>query len=561
MVFVAMMFSCNNQPEEPTKNKIEIGQTTVDSISYFTTMATAVVTNAGGNIITHHGHCWSTDREPTVNDNKTNLGFLEKPSAFSSKLTGLDANTTYYIRSYASCKSGTMYGSIQNMQTLKTGKPVVITEAISEVSLYSAQCSGEALADSGMAITARGICWDANRKFTMDNCIDTTVSGSGTGSFTGNVPGLKHGKTYFAKAFATNENGTSYGETIRFSTLSIHFPRVVTAGPTNITAKSAKSGGNVTSNGRGTLTARGICWNTSGNPTLQNCLGHTINGKGIGRFTSNVSGITPNTTYFVAAYATNQKGTAYGQAKEFKTDMIEMAFVAGGTFQMGSNDGQIDAKPEHAVTVGSFSITKYEITNGQFCDFLNGIGCSGNGNLNETEYIHLNDNDCQINYTGGQFVPESGKTDFPAIEVTWHGANAFAQWAGGRLPTEAEWEFAARGGNSGNGTVFSGSNAADDVAWHNKNSGASTHQIGTKAPNELDIYDMSGNVWEWCNDWYDPKYYKFKPQTNPQGPTSGTFRVLRGGSWDYDPDVGRVINRLGYKPSASNYDYGFRVVY
>ena len=238
---------------------------------------------------------------------------------------------------------------------------------------------------------------------------------------------------------------------------------------------------------------------------------------------------------------------------------LEWVNVNGGTFQMGSNDGPGNEQPIHSVTLSSFEITKYEVTNEQYCEFLNDIGCNSNGSHNGENYIDMDNSYCQINYSGGQFIPESGKTDFPVIEVSWYGSHAFAQWAGGRLPTEAEWEFAARGGNNSNGYTYSGSNTVGDVAWYSSNSGGHTHQVGTKATNELGIHDMSGNVWEWCNDWYDSNYYGSSPSNNPQGPSSGTYRVLRGGSGNHNAYNCRVANRNGGNPDYSDHLIGFRV--
>ena len=126
-----------------------------------------------------------------------------------------------------------------------------------------------------------------------------------------------------------------------------------------------------------------------------------------------------------------------------------------------------------------------------------------------------------------------------------------------RLPTEAEWEYAARGGNQSKGYKYSGSNSISDVAWYDDNSGDKTHPVGQKTPNELGIYDMSGNVWEWCQDWYGD--YSSSSQTNPTGPSSGSYRVLRGGSWNNGARNCRVSNRGSYNPDSRSYRSGFRL--
>jgi len=562
LVFLILIItSCNNQPEKTIENNIEIGETTMDSVSYSSAEASTLICCIKGHIITKYGHCWSTKKMPTITDSKTNFGYLDKAHIFISDLSELDNDSIYYIRPYAVFEDGTLYGEQQEIHTLKTGFPLVATNDVTNVGLHSAKCSGEVYADSGLVVISRGICWSTQNYFELSDCIGNVIVDSGIGSFTGNITKLRQGTTYFAEAYATNQKGTYYGLPVRFTTNSIYLPKVITAKPNEIAANTAILGGNVTSTGKGNLTARGICWNSTGNPTLKNYEGLINNGTTTGKFSEKVVGLTPNETYYVAAYATNQKGTVYGKVIKFETDLIEMAFVEGGTYYMGDDNGQVDGKPRHKVTVNSFHMTKYEITNKQFCKFLNDIGSNGNAIIDGVEYINMNSEYCQINYVDGQFVPDAEKENFPVVEVTWYGANAFAQWAGSRLPTEAEWEFAANGGIIGDSTTYSGSNEVDEVSWSNNNSNESAHEVGTLAPNELGIYDMSGNVWEWCNDWYDPSYYKLKIQADPQGPTSGKFRALRGGAWDFDYDVGRITNRFGYKPNNPNYNYGFRVVY
>ena len=268
---------------------------------------------------------------------------------------------------------------------------------------------------------------------------------------------------------------------------------------------------------------------------------------------------------------------------------IEMVFVKGGTFQMGSNNGGDDEKPVHTVTVDDFYMGKYEVTNKQFCEFLNEISCKKSGHFKDheygkVEYIDMNSEYIQVSYIDGKFIPDRDKINYPVIEVSWYGAHAFAKWADGRLPTEAEWEYAARGGSlspagggAGGGQKYAGSNSIDEVAWYWGNSGdvkltgewslakmlknnCRTHPIGQKQPNKLGIYDMSGNVYEWCYDWYDTNYYSVSPQNNPQGPRNSAYRVVRGGCWGSIEDDCRVTVRFRGFPEHPNYIGGFRIV-
>ena len=246
--------------------------------------------------------------------------------------------------------------------------------------------------------------------------------------------------------------------------------------------------------------------------------------------------------------------------------------VPGGTFQMGCDTGDAVERPVHSVTLDTFEITKYEITNAQYVKFLNAIGCRFDGHFTDPVYgdvRYIDMDNAQITYSSSTFSTETGLDDYPVIEVSWFGANAFANWVCGRLPTEAEWEFAARGGNLSEGTLFSGSNTADSVAWYEDNSdaegnsnlfqGHGTMKIGLKKPNELGLYDMSGNVAEWCHDWYAADYYSHSPSENPQGPAGGTARILRGGEWRDDSTACTVYDRGAIEPKYTRPEFGFRV--
>ncbi len=253
---------------------------------------------------------------------------------------------------------------------------------------------------------------------------------------------------------------------------------------------------------------------------------------------------------------------------------IEWVWVEGGSFEMGCTSEQNncwdDEKPVHTVTVDGFYISKYEVTNRQYIDFLNAIGANGNGSHLGRKYIDMDDADCAIGYRNGRFYFKGSSVapsaDCPVVEVSWYGAVAFCEWMSKktgrtiRLPTEAEWEYAARGGKKSRGYKYAGSNNVDAVAWYSGNSGGKTHPIGQKQPNELGLYDMSGNVWEWCLDWYDSKYYSKSPRHNPRGPNSGMARVLRGGNWYYDAFFARVSVRYCTISNYMSIFIGFRIL-
>ena len=217
---------------------------------------------------------------------------------------------------------------------------------------------------------------------------------------------------------------------------------------------------------------------------------------------------------------------------------IECVFVKGGTFMMGDNISTEGASPAHQVTLRDYYISKYEVTQELW------ESVTGNNPSNKYCGIYLN---------------------YPVNEVSWDDAAAFCKTVGGRLPTEAEWEFAARGGNHSQGYNFSGSNDLNEVGWYNDDFGnlqAPCHRgaVGTKLPNELGIYNMSGNVWEWVNDWWG--VYPSGPVINPKGPDSGSYRVARGGS-SADPVLRycRVTYRRDFSQSRCESYLGFRIVF
>lgn len=229
-----------------------------------------------------------------------------------------------------------------------------------------------------------------------------------------------------------------------------------------------------------------------------------------------------------------------GETQTFIANGVEftMVKVEGGTFLMGAtaeqgSDADEDEKPAHEVQLSTFCIGQTEVTQALWEAVMGSNPSYFKGQKLPVEYVSWNN--CQTfitklnQLTGQQF----------------------------RLPTEAEWEFAARGGNSSKGYKYAGSNSVDDVAWYYYNSENKTHEVASLQPNELGIYDMSGNVWEWCQDWYGS--YSSSVVNNPTGPNSGSYRVLRGGSWFNNSGSCRVSGRSGDTPGDRGSDLGLRL--
>jgi sulfatase modifying factor 1 len=229
---------------------------------------------------------------------------------------------------------------------------------------------------------------------------------------------------------------------------------------------------------------------------------------------------------------------------------IQMVFVKGGTFYMGCDDPKYhhaefnNERPLHRVSVSSYYIAKYEVTLGQWKEVMGRTPPAYNG----VEYGNKNCDNCP--------VVKISYDDIQEFIVKLNEKNPGKHY---RLPTETEWEYAARGGKYSENYTYSGSNKATDVAWYGKDN-STTHPVGQKNKNELSIYDMTGNVMEWCSDWYDSTYYdKTINALNPKGPEKGDKKVLRGGSYSDDDVVCRNVYRSRLDPNTRKWDVGFRL--
>ena len=514
------------------------------------------VTDEGHAPVLERGFCWSKEENPTLED-LPHIASGSGVGVFDVELTGLELNTTYHVWAYATSVLGTRYGNKMDFTT-KDGVAKVTTGSVTNITATSATCSGEVTDDGGFAVTERGICWTISPNPTLED-LPHIASGSGVGVFDVELTGLGLNTTYHVWAYATNALGVRYGEEKTFTTKD-GVVKVTTGNVTDITATSATCSGNVTDDGGSAVTERGICWSTSPNPTLENAQ-YVAAGNGTGEFSAILTGLEEGTTYHVRAYAVNSNGTPfYGTDVSFTTLIPPMTFtvngvsftmipVEGGTFWMGAqstnpngqnydSEAQSWESPVHQVTLSDYYMGETEVTQALWQAVMGSNPSYFSGSNLPVEQVSWND--CQ------QFV-----TKLNQLCASQLNGRQF------RLPTEAEWEYAARGGKQSRGYKYSGSNTLGNVAWYGDNSGSTTHAVGTKQANELGLYDMSGNVYEWCSDWYGS--YGSGAQTDPTGPSSGSYRVYPSGGWYGIATCCRVSFRSYAPPDNAYNGLGFRL--
>jgi len=355
---------------------------------------------------------------------------------------------------------------------------------------------------------------------------------------------------------------------------------VTTYQVTNITSTSGTIRGTATVAGS-SLTMSGIVFSTvKVYPTADTCR-YITSATPSTDFTITLKNMSPDSMYHFRAFVRTPDSIYYGAAYSFKPAgiSIDVVPVKGDTFRMGPITvlkSDTDNIPVHLVKLNDFSIGKYEVTNTQFALFLKSRCVTDPGYCVTTSgiaerMIYANPKGLYYDLDSGYWAVHKGYENLPVVNVTWYGANEFCLWAGGKLPTEAQWEFAARGGNSVHeyDYLYSGGNDLGDVAWYATNVKSQTGQYniqvgGGKAPNVLGIYDMSGNASEWVFDWKD--LYWNRSLTDPTGLTDDEaevkdviYKVRRGGSWaDTDSAALRVCKRSYALPTVGTGSIGFR---
>jgi uncharacterized protein (TIGR02145 family) len=463
--------------------------TTLDGIPSLTTSSITNITpssaESGGEItnneglnINSRGVCWNTTGNPVTSDNNTSDG--TGTGTFISSLTNLNLNTTYYVRAYATTDAGTGYGDEKSFTV--GGKPTVTTAAIVNINGTSAEGGGDVTDNGGFSVSEKGICWSTAQDPTIDD--NHTNQGTGTGSFTSSISGLSTSTTYYVRAYATNDAGTSYGDEISFSTTD-GLPVLTTNEITNIDTTSANSGGNITDNGGFSITARGVCWSTSQNPTISDS--HTSDGTGTGSYTSEITGLAEGTTYYVRAYAANNQGTSYGAEKQFTTNQ-----QMSGTFT-DPRDGQ----KYNWVRIGNKDWMAENLNYDQnsygndWCYENSTDSCNKYGRLYDWAAVMQGANSSNTNPSGVQGVCPDGwhvPSDDEWVElINYVADNGYNGTEGTALKSSTGWNeggngtdiygFAAlpgglRNGTSGNfynigygGYYWSATEEASDAAW------------------------------------------------------------------------------------------------
>ena len=373
------------------------------------------------------------------------------------------------------------------------------------------------------------------------------------GKYVALLTDLVDNTTYYIRYAVSNKySSVVTEEVVECQTLPCTVPTIVLDSIGEVRESHAKAYLHLTFDGGASVTDMGICWSKQANPTIEDIHKSTKDTVAV----LDITDLQENTKYYVRAYAVNKVGVAYSEQVSFTTKeqssaepvvtetitvngvSFKMVTVEGGTFTMGAtseqgSDAYSDESPTHSVTLSDFAIGETEVTQELWKAVM------------------------------GSNPSYFSSTNLPVEKVSWNDCQTFISKLNNltgknfRLPTEAEWEYAARGGNKSKGYKYAGSNTLGDVAWYYGNSSSKTHSVKQKQANELGLYDMSGNVWEWCQDWYGS--YSSSAQTNPTGSTSGSYRVLRGGSWISNARDCRVSSRGNTTPTNTYNFLGLRL--
>jgi len=338
--------SCKKEEE---KTLPSVTTNNVNGLTSHTATCGGNVTSDGNATITERGICYSTTTNPTIANSK--IIAAGTTGIFISNLTDLTAGTTYYVRAYATNSLGIVYGNEVTFTTLPIVLSTITTTNITTITATTAQSGGSITSDGNSTITERGICYSTATNPTIAN---SKIIAAGTmGIFTSNLTDLTAGTKYYVRAYAINSVGIAYGNEVTFTTLTIVLPTITTTNVTTITTTTAKSGGNITSDGNATIIERGICFGTTASPTIANS--KIVVAGTVGVFTSNLTDLTAGTKYYVRAYAINSIGTAYGNEISFTTYNADAI-------------SDVDNNYYNIITIGPQKWLKENLKTTKYCD-------------------------------------------------------------------------------------------------------------------------------------------------------------------------------------------------
>lgn len=513
----------------------------------------------GQDSILDYGHCWSLNQVPTIEDNKTSFGIILDTCSFSSSLLDLAKGTSYLSRAYAINSEGVTYGEIISFNTVET-RPNIIIYNIEDILSSEAKVTVE-FTERGGDNNSLFFCWSkapnptlndySYRAFNSDHFFEKS---------TWIIPELDPATTYYLRAYAENSVGGNYSNQLIFTTLNDTTPSIIQTNYAILENGTISAKIFVSQSGGKPITEYGLCWGQNETPSISDNTTSTLTSDELhsGEYDFLTDQI-PSGDFYIRSFAINSIGVGYGAAWKFKkpTTNIPLQHFSSSFTNIGTENQNPDASPVHDCLIGSMLASNYEITNEQYCLFLNSIGVNEDGSYDGRNYICLSQN-TDISYSGNSF--SSDKNEYPVRYVTWQGAQEFCQWFGGRLPTEAEWEILASGAPWDSKNTYASYDGLENGGWYKNNSSGTTHSVGEKSYVGYFLYDLSGNVREWCSDWYDPDYYSVSPLDNPQGPETGTYKVVRGGSYLTGEEKCRVYTRDFASPDTCAADIGFRVV-
>lgn len=562
---ILLLASCN------PKEKPVVTTNSVTEITSKSAVVEASVTSDGGAEIVDRGICWSVSQSPTISDNRKMNG--SGTGTYTTLIENLENATHYYVRAYATNSEGTSYGEMMDFITSDTSNmdlPEIKIMKIRDITEHSAVIDLELLSDGGAEIIEKGICYNTESSVSIqDNVVKNEDEGN---VFTINLTELEDGVKYYIRAYAINEKGISYTRSTTFVTIRIpELPTITTNTVKEITTANAVCEATIEDLGGADFIAKGFCWSTSPEPTLEDEHTTKINNPFPLNFEETIGGnFEDNTTYYVRAYVTNEIGTSYGEELTFKTPDVEykdgyitidgvnnyrMIDVEEGTFLRGYQNSDPEG-PNYYQTVAFVETPLHYVT-------LTKPYYIGETEVTQDLWIMVMGSD------NSRFKGDRRPVDW----LSYDKINGFIErlnkltGCSFRLPTEAEWEFAARGGNQSEGYTYYGSDNPDDVAVFHiiESEGGKTAEVKSKMPNELGLYDMNGNVEEFCFDNFNSYsgfvYEEYQTILDPVGKVNayyGDKKVIRGGRIN-DKDPRALISRKYEDPDFAYFNRGFRL--